>query len=88
MAPITPVIEGFTQHGMHQMITRGFKVSDVLKIVKEGIPTKAMGRYGPQTRYKLNGNTVVINDKGKIVSVFSNFPGTRNQLGRGIINPF
>ena len=81
-------IGGVKRHGVHQMITRGFKASDVLKIVKEGNPAEAMGRYGTQIRYSLNGNTVVLNAKREIVSVFSNMPGTKNGIGMGYINPF
>ena len=55
------VIKGFTKHGVNQAITRGFKVADILKIVREGKVVQATGRYGPQTRYTLNGNTVVLN---------------------------
>ena len=81
-------IRGVTKHGVHQMITRGFKVVDVLKIVREGEAVEAMGRYGAQMRYTLNGNTVILNAKGKIVSVFSNMLGTRNGIGKGSINLF
>ena len=79
-------IRGVTKHGVHQMITRGFRVVDVLKIVREAV--EAMGRYGAQMRYTLNGNTVILNTKGKIVSVFSNMLGTRNGIGKGSINLF
>ena len=81
-------IRGVTKHGVHQMITRGFKVVDVLKIVREGEAVEAMGRYGAQMRYTLNGNKVILNAKGKIVSVFSNMLGTRNGIGKGSINLF
>ncbi|WP_333519638.1 RHS repeat-associated core domain-containing protein [Bacteroides intestinalis] len=81
-------IRGVTKHGVHQMITHGFKVVDVLKIVREGEAVEAMGRYGAQMRYTLNGNTVILNAKGKIVSVFSNMLGTRNGIGKGSINLF
>lgn len=81
-------IRGVTKHGVHQMITRGFKVVDVLKIVREGEVVEAIGRYGAQMRYTLNGNTVILNAKGKIVSVFSNMLGTRNGIGKGSINLF
>ncbi|MCD8093132.1 MAG: RHS repeat-associated core domain-containing protein [Bacteroides sp.] len=82
------VIKGITRHGTHQMITRGFKSSDILKIVREGASTEAMGRYGLQMRYTLNGNTVIVNAQGKIISVFSSLPGTKNGIGKGFINSF
>ena len=66
------VISGFTKHGVNQAISRGFKTSDILKIVREGQKVQAVGRYGPQTRYTLGGNTVIVNESGKVISVFSN----------------
>jgi len=80
-------IKGFTQHGTNQAITRGFSTSDILKIVREGTPVQAMGRYGAQTRYTLGGNTVVLNAQGKVVSVFSNASGTAKGLGKGTFIP-
>ena len=85
---IQRVIKGFAKHAVNQAIARGFKTSDILKIVREGKVVQAMGRYGPQTRYVLGGNTVVINSQGKIVTVFSNALGTRNGLGKGFFIPF
>ena len=82
------VIKGFTNHGTQQAITRGFKTPDILKIVREGTPVEAMGRFGAQTRYTLGGNTVVVNSQGKVISVFSNAPGTANGLGQGFFIPF
>jgi len=82
------VIKGFTRHAASQAVGRGFKTSDILKIVNEGNPVQAMGRYGPQTRYTLGGNTVVLNAEGKVVTVFSNAPGTANGLGEGFFIPF
>ena len=82
------VIKGFTPHATNQAITRGFKTADILKIVREGKPIEAMGRYGSQTRYTLGGNTVVINAKGKVVTVFSNAPGTSKGIGKSFFIPF
>jgi len=84
----TSVIEGFTQHATNQAVTRGFKTADILKIVREGTPVQAAGRYGTQTRYTLGGNTVVVNAQGKVVTVFSNAPGTAKGLGKGHFIPF
>jgi RHS repeat-associated protein len=81
-------MQGFTEHGAHQAITRGFKTVDVLTIVREGNAVEAMGRFGIQTRYTLGGNTVVVNAQGKIISVFSNAPGTLKGLGQGYFIPF
>jgi len=81
------IIKGFTGHATDQAITRGFKTSDILKIVKEGKPVEAMGRYGSQTRYTLGGNTVVVNAQGKVVTVFSNAKGTAKGLGKGYFIP-
>jgi RHS repeat-associated protein len=81
-------IEGVTAHGVNQAITRGFTAPNILQIVRQGTPVSAMGRYGPQIRYTLGGNTVVVNQYGKVVSTYSNFPGTRNGLGQGFFIPF
>lgn len=47
-----------------------------------------MGRYGPQTRYSLGGNTAVLNAQGKVVTIFSNALGTTNGLENGFFIPF
>ena len=52
------------------------KEGNVETIINRGNATPAMGRYGPQTRYELGGNTVVVNQKGEIITVFSNAPKT------------
>ena len=82
------VIKGFTGHATNQAITRGFKTADILKIVREGTPVERMGRYGSQIRYTLGGNTVVVNAQGKVVTLFSNAPGTAKGLGKGFFIPF
>lgn len=82
------VISGFTKHGVNQAISRGFKTSDILKIVREGQKVQAVGRYGPQTRYTLGGNTVIVNESGKVISVFSNASGSSQGLGKGAFIPF
>ena len=84
----TSAIKGFTKHATNQAVTRGFKSADILKIVREGKAVQAAGRYGSQTRYTLGGNTVVLNAQGKVVTVFSNAPGTANGLGKGFFMPF
>ncbi|WP_221657546.1 hypothetical protein [Bacteroides salyersiae] len=77
------------KHGVNQVIARGFKVADILKmIVREEKVVQATGRYGLQTRYTLNGNTIVLNAKGKVVSVFSNISGTSRGLGKENLIPF
>lgn len=77
------------KHGVNQAIARGFKVADILKmIVREEKVVQATGRYGLQTRYTLNGNTIVLNAKGKVVSVFSNISGTSRGLGKENLIPF
>ncbi|MEC5395515.1 RHS repeat-associated core domain-containing protein [Bergeyella sp. RCAD1439] len=84
----TSVIKGVTQHATNQAVTRGFKTANILKIVREGTPIQAAGRYGTQTRYTLGGNTVVVNAQGKVVTVFSNAQGTAKGLGKGHFIPF
>ena len=82
------VITGFTQHAPNQAITRGFTSPEILNIVRNGTPVDAMGRYGPQVRYTLGNNTVVVNAADKVVTVFSNSPGTRNGFGKGFFIPY
>jgi len=62
----------FTDHGAAQAATRGFTKDNIIKILQDGKAVRATGRYGPQTRYELGGNTVVVNDNGQIVTTFSN----------------
>jgi RHS repeat-associated protein len=82
-------ISSFAKHGMNQAITRGFNTSSILRIIREGTPQVAEGRFGPQIRYMLGGNTVVVNGiTGRIITAFSNAPGTRNGLGAGNFIPF
>ena len=61
----------FTEHGAGQALKRGFIEENITKIIREGEPVNATGRYGPQTRYTLGENTVVVNDKGQIVTTYS-----------------
>ena len=68
---ISPIISGFSKHGLNQAISRGFKTADILKIVRNGNSVSAMGRYGSQVRYTLGQNTVVLNAKNQVVTVFS-----------------
>ncbi len=68
-------ITGFTKHGLNQATTRGFTPKSIVQIVRNGKATQAMGRYGSQMRYTLNGNTVVVNSQGKVVTVFGPSPG-------------
>ena len=84
------IISSVSGHAVNQAINRGFKSSDILKIVREGTATMGRSKYGnPQWRYMLNGNTVVINaEKNRVITVFSNAPGTAKKLGAGNINPF
>jgi hypothetical protein len=54
---------------------RGFTPERIARVLRAGTPEKGMGRYGPQTRYTLGENTVVIANTGanagKIVTVYS-----------------
>ncbi len=88
VAPRT--ISSMSGHSINQAITRGFKSPDILKIVKEGTATLGKSKFGnPQWRYMLNGNTVIIDaTKNRVITIFSNAPGTANKLGAGYINPF
>lgn len=43
--------------------------------MREGTAVEAMGRYGPQIRYTLGGNTVIVagsgRNAGKIITTYS-----------------
>lgn len=83
--------KGFMPHAINQAITRGFKTKDIVNIMQKGTSTLKKGRYETyQIHYMLNGNTVVVEttgrNAGKVISVFSNNPGTKNGLYRGFIN--
>lgn len=85
------VIKGFTQHAAAESaITRGFKTADILKIAREG--TQEVIRNGTQIRYTLQGNSIVVQqtgrNAGKVVTVFSNAPGTAKGLGKGAFIPW
>jgi hypothetical protein len=85
------LIKGFTQHAAAESaITRGFKTADIIKIAREG--TAEVIRGGAQIRYTLQGNSIVVQqtgrNAGKIVTVFSNSPGTKNGIGKGDFIPW
>lgn len=61
----------FKDHGAEQAQKRGFTKEIVEKIKREGKAVKSTGRYGPQTKYTLGKNTVVVNDKNQVVTVYS-----------------
>jgi RHS repeat-associated protein len=90
VASIAPrTIESISPHAVNQAITRGYKTTDILQIVREGTPQLANGRFGPQWRYMYKGNTVIINaTKNRVITVFSTNPGTKNGLGAGYIKLF
>lgn len=85
------IIKGFTQHAAAESaITRGFKTADILKIAREG--TQEVIRNGTQIRYTLQGNSIVVQqtgrNAGKVVTVYSNAPGTAKGLGKGFFIPW
>src|SRR5205085_40888 len=55
------IIESMSSHAVEQAITRGFRLAEILRIIKNGNPVLKMGRYGPQWRYMAGGNTVIVN---------------------------
>lgn len=63
-------IKGFTKHGLQRAAARGFNRKVILNIVEDGDLTHGTGRYGPQARYKLGNNVVILNEHGKIVTVY------------------
>ncbi len=70
----------YTEHGLKQAISRGFTDADIKMVVKHGIrQTNNNARFGPQYKYTLNHNSVVVDKKtNKVITVFSdrrNIPG-------------
>jgi hypothetical protein len=80
---INETVTGFTKHGLNQSINRGFKSSDILNIIRNGTKEISKGRFGMQTKFKLGDNTVVVNEKGKIITVFSG-----NKSANGFLTPY
>lgn len=82
------IISSMSSHAINQAITRGFKSSDILSIVKNGTATLARSKFGnPQWRYMKNGNTVIVNaTNNRVITIFSNNAGTAQKLGAGSIN--
>ena len=82
-------INGFASHGAQRAAERGFTNQSILRIVTEGQKVHAAGRYGPQIRYTLGNNTVVIPETGRnagsIINTFSN--QTINGV-KGFFSPF
>ena len=64
-------IAGFTKHGIKRAVERKFSKNSIVEIVDKGKIEIKTGRYGVQTQYHLNGNTVVLNEKKEIITVFS-----------------
>ncbi|MBP7399737.1 MAG: hypothetical protein KA954_09145 [Chitinophagales bacterium] len=88
---VNSVIKGFTRHAAAESaITRGFRTADILKIGREG--TQEVIRNGTQIRYTLQSNSIVVQqtgrNAGKVVTVFSNAPGTAKGLGKGFFIPW
>ena len=70
-----------TEHAAERAVERGFSKKDIREIIKKGEMIQGKDRYsGLQKRYTYNNNTVVVNDKGKIVTMYGK--GT----GNGVIN--
>jgi RHS repeat-associated protein len=65
----------FTAHGALQAAERGFTPERIARVMLEGKPVEAAGRYGPQIRYTLGENTVAIAKEGananKVCTTFS-----------------
>ena len=67
-------VKGFKEYGLHQAINRIFKPNIILNIVEEEKVTHAKGRHGPQTRYRLGNNVVILDEHGKIITVYGPKP--------------
>jgi len=65
----------FTAHGAKQAAERGFTPERIARVMLEGNPVEATGRFGAQIRYTLGENTVVIAKEGananKVITTYS-----------------
>ncbi len=65
----------FTAHGAKQAAERGFTPERIARVMLEGKPVEAAGRFGAQIRYTLGENTVVIAKEGananKVITTYS-----------------
>ncbi|MBP5536539.1 MAG: DUF4258 domain-containing protein, partial [Bacteroidales bacterium] len=60
-----------TEHAAQRAVDRGFSMKDIQKIIKKGDLIKGPDKYSNvQSRYTYRNNTVIVNDKGKIVTVY------------------
>jgi hypothetical protein len=60
-----------TEHAAQRAMERGFQMKDIRKIIKKGDLIKGADKYSNvQSRYTYRNNTVIVNDKGKIVTVY------------------
>jgi RHS repeat-associated protein len=79
----------FTTHGAKQAAERGFTPERIARVMMEGKPVEAAGRYGPQIRYTLGENTVVVAKEGananKVVTTYS--PQTVNGIKGHWVEP-
>ena len=67
-----------TKHATERAFQRGFTQKDIRKIIKKGDVIEKPDRYSNlQKHYTYKNNTVVVNEKGKIVTVF----GKENKTG-------
>lgn len=84
--PIIQSIYDGQQEFIEHPITREFRAEDVLKIVRNGDFTTKRGKFGKlNSVYTLNSNKVIINEKGKVITVFSNRQGRKFGIGKGYI---
>ena len=74
------VMVKYTTHAAERAAERGFTPERIARVMLEGKPVEAAGRYGPQIRYTLGENTVVVAKEGananKVVTTFN--PHTTN----------
>ena len=77
----------YTSHGLQQAKLRGFSDKHIKKILIHGRKKISTGKFGkPTIKYVYKGNTVVVNDKGKIITTFSDSNNPNHP--RGYIKPF
>ncbi len=74
-------VEGIalTEHASERAVERGFSKKAIHEIIKKGEMVQRKDRYsGLQKHYTYKNNTVIVNDKGNVVTMYGK--GTKNEV--------
>lgn len=67
-----------TKHATERAVQRGFSKSDIQRIIKKGNVTQKMDKYSNSKSHYTYNNTVIVNDKGKVITMY----GRGNETGK------